>query len=59
VTDLNLSTSNRSWSRPAVKAKSVRPAIDDDDTYVLLFVCLNYSNNLLFIALISPAEMMR
>ena len=59
MTDLNLSTNNRSRSRPAAKAKSVRPTTDDDDTYVFLFVCLHYSNNILFIALTSPAEMMR
>jgi hypothetical protein len=58
VTDLNLSANNRSRSRPAAKAKSVRQTMDDD-TYVLLFVCLHYSNNLLFIALISPVEMMQ
>jgi len=53
MTDLNLSTNNRSRSRPAAKAKSVRPVTDDDDMYVLLFVHLHYSNNILFIALIT------
>jgi hypothetical protein len=45
VTDLNLSTNNCSRSR--------RPVTDDDDMYVLLFVHLHYSNNILFIALIT------
>jgi hypothetical protein len=50
------SAKNRAQSRPAAKAKSVKPVIGDD-TYVLSFVCLHYSNNLLFTALISPVEM--
>lgn len=53
MTDLNLSTNNRSRSRPAAKVKSVRPMMDDDDMYILLFVHLHYSINILFIALIT------
>jgi hypothetical protein len=51
-----MSTDNRSQSHPAAKAKSVK-LVTGDDMYVLLFVCLHYSNNLLFTELISPVEM--